>query len=266
MHQPFEGLDVFERNLIFSSIHIEALKSFGYQQDCFLFGISDQQAGLCFTFSAGDLGLAFTFCHADLIFSFAFRGEDLGTFITFGAHLFFHGVADLFRGLDFLQFHAVHFHAPFIGGFIQDVAQLHVHRIPGSESKIQRELTNHVTQRGLGQLLDCFGKVTDLIDCFVRIGDLEIEQRVDVHGHVIGCDHVLAWKVIDVFPQVNAVFHLLHHDHLSAVIRFVVAPMDRAHFIEDGDDDVNAAGKGFVILTQAFDDYHFGLPHHDQTL
>ncbi len=258
-----EGCHILQRDKVLGGIGAAAFDGVGDQLDGLAFGLGDQQFGLGFTFGAGDLGLLLAVRHADLVFAFGVTGEHLGAFVAFGAHFLFHGGADLFRGQDLLQFHTVDLDAPLVGGFVQDVAQFGVDGVARSEGEIQGQFADHVTQRGLGEFLDRLGQVADLIHGLVGVGDLEIEQGVDVDGDVVAGDHVLAGEVVDRLAQVDAVFHALHHDGVAAVVRFVVTPVDGAHLVENGHDDVNAGGEGLEISSQTLHDHHFGLPHDD---
>jgi len=249
-----------------SGIGLGILHRFRDHLDRFAFRVRHQKLGLGLTFGPGDLGLFVTFRHADLEFPVGITCEHFGTFVALSSHFLFHRGANLFGRQDLLQLHAIDLHAPFIGSVVQNVAQFGIDGITGGEGVVQGELTDHVTQRGLGELFDGLGEVADLVNGFVGVGDLEIEQGVDVDGDVVTGDHVLTREVIDRLAQVDPVFHPLHLDGLATVVRLVVAPVDGPGLIEHRHDDMNARLEGGVVLSEAFDDHNFSLAHHDNPL
>ena len=136
--------------------------------------------------------------------------------------------------------------APLVRGFIQRGAQLAVDQLARGQGFIEVQLAHQVTQGRHGQLADGHGNIGDFINRTDRIGDLEIDDRINQHGHVVFGDDRLRGEVDDHLAQVDAVH---------------VAPFeaDLAHVIQKRHDEMQAARTKPVELAQALDDHRLTL-------
>jgi hypothetical protein len=101
------------------------------------------------------------------------------------------------------QFDPVDPDAPLRGGLVQDPAQFGVDLLAGGERAFQVHAPDHVAERGDGGLFDSLDKVGDLIGGRPRIGDLEVQDRVDVDDQVVLGDDRLGRERHDLLPQVD---------------------------------------------------------------
>src|SRR2546425_3900289 len=124
---------------------------------------------------------------------------------------------------------------------------------------VQLHLANHVAQRGLRELLDRVREVRDLVGRAHGMGDLGIDQRIDLHHHVILSDHVLAREHVHRFPQVDLVgpemaserFARRRHDHL--------VPVDVARLVQPRHDQIQPRGQRPVVFPQPLDHHRLRL-------
>ena len=164
-----------------------------------------------------------------------------------------------------MQLNAVYLHAPLVGGLIEYVAQLGVDGIARGEGLIKLQLTDYVTQGGLGELFDSVGQVVNLVNGLYGVYNLEVEQGVDACGYVVFGNHVLLGEVVDLLTQVDTWAVLERHAHVALPVGHRVAVVDAPWLFEDGPDDVDTRGEGFVVLTQSLNDAGFGLLDDCQT-
>jgi hypothetical protein len=164
-----------------------------------------QGGGLGLTLGAQDLGLLLTLGGQDRRLARTFGGEDRGALVTVGAHLLLHRVLDGGGRLDRLQLDAVDADAPLAGGLVQDAAQGRVDLLAGGQGPLQVHATDDVAERGDGELLDRLDVAGDLVGGGSGVGDLVVDDRVDVHDQVVLGDHRLGRERHDLFAEVDAV-------------------------------------------------------------
>ncbi len=155
--------------------------TFGFE-DCALFG----------TFSAGDSCGAVAIC-------LKYQGATL----AFGFHLAVHGLSNISRRLNALEFHTHNANAPFVSCFIEDVAQRDVDLLAASERLIQLHLTNNVTQIGLCQFGCSHVEVGDVVKQFKGIGGLVVDYGIYRNGDVVLGDDLLWRNIHDVLTHID---------------------------------------------------------------
>src|SRR6185437_8240096 len=176
----------------------------------------------------------------DLGLAGAFGGQDRGALVALGTQLLLHRVLDGTGGVDGFQLDAVDPDPPLPGGLVEDSAQLAVDLLAGREGAFQVQPADHVAQRGDGQLLDGLDEVRDLVCGCLRVGDLEVQDRIDVDYEVVFGDDRLRRERYDLFPQVHAGPH----------------PVDERH------DGVEAGVQRPAVGTQPLDDIGARLRHN----
>ena len=129
-----------------------------------------------------------------------------------------------------------------------DAAQLPVDLVTRGQRLFQRHAADHVAQRGGGQLLDPDDVVADLVDGRLRVGDLEVDDGVDVERQVVFGDHRLRRERHNPLAQVDPGADPVDEWHQQGQL-----PADRA-----------------AVATQPFDhrrfrlrDQRHRLSHHD---
>src|SRR4051812_15679473 len=127
-------------------------------------GLGREDGGLAGTFGGEDLALLLAFRGLDRGFPLPFRGENHGALLTVGAHLLLHRVLDGGRRVDRLELDAADADAPAAGRLVEHAAQLRVDRVARGQRLLEAHATDHVAQRGRGQLLDTDDVVRDLVD------------------------------------------------------------------------------------------------------
>ncbi len=92
---------------------------------------------------------------------------------------------------------------PLAGRLVEHGAQLGVDVLARGQRRLERQPADHVAQRGDGQLLDRLQRVGDLVRGRARVGDREVEDRLDPHDDVVLGDHRLRREVDDLLAQVH---------------------------------------------------------------
>ena len=165
---------------------------------------------------------------------------DLCTSFALGLHLLLHGVAHAVGRCDVLELHAVDFHSPFVGGVVEDIAQLGVDGVSGRECLVELKFSDDVTQCGLRQLLDGQWQVLDFVDRLVWVDNLIIEQRVDGGCDVVLGDDVLLREVEHLLTHVDFLTLREFHHHPAVERVDGIAHVDGSRLLEDGPYDVDA--------------------------
>ena len=233
-------------------LFLDGFKTFGFSLTESLDGLSFGGLGLedalGFTFGSKDLGLLLGFGVEDegLLLTFGdensglfltFGKEDLLTFLTLSSHLTFHGVSDVLRWENVLNFDAVDFDAPWIGGGIEDLSHLLIDDVSGSEGLVEVEITDDVTKGGRGEVFDSGDWIIDAVSVELWIGDLVEGDGVDLHGDVIFGDDALWVEVSDLFLHVDGV----------------------GDFIEEWDEHMDANSPSGVVGAHSLNDVLIGL-------
>ena len=164
-----------------------------------------------------------------------------------------------------MHFHPGQLDAPFRSGIFHFRLDGIVDLTARFEQLVQLHLAHHRTQRGLGQHLHRLTHIGDFVDGPARVDDLVVKRTVDFHRNVVGGDYRLAGKVHHGFATVNADF--VSGDRVILIAHAHVADhADRAGFLDERNDDVDAALQHPVKRAQALDHHDFGLPDNDQPL
>src|SRR5690606_23412980 len=196
-----------------------------------------QGGGLGLTLGAQDLGLLLALGAQDLGLADTLGLEDRGPLVAVGAHLLLHRVLDGGGRLDGLEFDAVDADAPLAGGFVEDAAQGRVDLLAGGQGPFEVHAADDVAQGGDGELLDGLDVAGDLVGRGPRVGDLVVDDGVDVDDQVVLGDDRLGREGDDLFAQVDAV----------------------ADGVDERDDDVQARVQGPRVAAEALDDGGAGL-------
>src|SRR4029077_11298193 len=212
---------------------------FEYGADGFGLPLGDEYLGLPLPFGGEDGALLGAFGGEDLRLAAAFGGEDGGPLVPFGAQLLLHRVLDRAGWVDGFQLDPVDPDAPLPGGLVQDPAQFGVDLLAGGERAFQVHAPDHVAQRGHGQLLDGLDEVGDLVGGRPRIGDLEVQDRVDMDDQVVLGDDRLGRERHDLLSQVDP------------------GPDP----VDERDHGVQACVEGPAVGARPFDDIGAGPPH-----
>jgi hypothetical protein len=127
----------------------------------------------------------------DLRLLHPFGGQDRGAPVALGAHLLLHRLLDRGGRVDRLQLDAVDANAPLAGRLVEHGAQRRADLVARGQRVLERHPADHVAQRRDGELFDRRDEVLDLIRRGLGIGDLEVDDRVDVDHQVVLGDHRL---------------------------------------------------------------------------
>src|SRR3989475_447655 len=106
-----------------------------------------------------------------------------------------------------------------------------------------------------------YSQITDPVRATYEIGDLGIDQRVDLHHHVVLGDHVLAREDVYRLAQVDLVGAEMARERLSGRRDDHLVPVDRPRLVDDRDDGGHPGGEGAVVFAQALDDHRLSLLH-----
>ena len=131
----------------------------------------------------------------------AFRGQDHGALLALGAHLLFHRGQHVVRRRDVLDLVAQHLHAPGLGRLVELLHDLQVDVHALFERLVEVDLADLAAQRRLRQLRDGEDVVGDAVRRALRVEDLEIQDAVHAHLHVVARDADLRRDVDRRFLQ-----------------------------------------------------------------
>ena len=116
---------------------------------------------------------------------------------------------------DVLQLHAVDLDAPRIRGLVQNGAHPGVDGVAAGEGLVQLHIADDVAEGGGCQVLNGVHGVLHAVGVQLGVGDLEINDRVDLHGDVILGDHRLGREVRYLLFQADLFGHALNKGHLQ---------------------------------------------------
>ena len=156
---------------------------------------------LLFRVGAQHGGLLLALSHQDGGALLALGTQDGLTAFTFGLHLLFHRVLDLLRRENVLELHAVDLDAPRVGGFVEDLAHLGVDDVAAGQALVELEIADEVTQRRCREVLDREDRLLDAVGVELRVGDLVVDDGVDLHGDVVLRDDGLRREVRDLLLE-----------------------------------------------------------------
>ena len=146
-------------------------------------------------------GFFLSFCDEDLGFLFAFCDEDGFPPFTLCSHLLFHSNLDILWRCDVLYLHTVDLDAPRVGGFIEHHAYLGIDVFSAGQRFVKFQFTDDISEGGGSEVFDGVHRAFHTIGIEFRIGYLEINYRVYLHGHIIFGDDRLRRKVYDFFLE-----------------------------------------------------------------
>jgi hypothetical protein len=129
--------------------------------------------------------------------------RDCRTLVPLRAQLLLHRVLDRRRRIDRLQLDAVDADAPATGRVVEHAAQLAVDLVARGERLLEVEPANDVPQRRDDELLDSLDVVRDLEGRGLRIGHLEVDDRVDVDDEVVLRDDRLRRERHDLLAEID---------------------------------------------------------------
>ena len=146
-------------------------------------------------FGFENLGFLFTFGDEHSRFLFALGLQDLFAAFALGTHLLFHGFLDILRRHDVLKLHTVDLDAPRVGGFIEDGAHFGVDNVARGKRLVEFKVTDDVAQCGCRQIFDSDHGMLHAVGIQLRVGNLIIDDRINLHMHVIAGDNRLRRKI-----------------------------------------------------------------------
>ena len=138
-----------------------------------------EHGSLLGTFGGQDGRLLGALGGEDLRLLLTFGGQDRRAAVALGAHLLLHRGPDVRRRVDRLDLDAVDADAPLARRLVEHDAQLGVDVLARGQRRLQRQAADHVSQRRDGQLLDRLQRIGDFIGGRARVGDREVEDRLD---------------------------------------------------------------------------------------
>ena len=207
-------------------------------------GLGPQDHGLPVALGVQDGGLLVALGGEDGGLPCPLGGQDRRTLVAVGAHLLLHRVLDRRRRVDALELDPVDADPPLAGGLVQDAAQPGVDRVAAGERLLEVHPADDVAQRRGRELLDGLDVVGDLVGGGDRVGDLEVDDRVDRDHQVVLGDHGLRREA----------------HHLLAQVDEVADPIDEGHH------DVEAGGQRVLVLAEPLDDAGARLGHDPHRL
>src|SRR6185503_11540502 len=161
-----------------------------------------------------------------------FRRENHRALLALGAHLLLHRREDVGRRLDVLDLVAQHLDAPRLRCLVELADDRDVDGRALLERAIQIDLADIAAKRRLRELRDGEDVVRDSIRGALRVQDLEIQDAVDTHLHVVARNTDLLRNVDGPLLQRMLVADDVderHQDVEARVERGVVAPEPLHH-------------------------------------
>ena len=116
---------------------------------------------------------------------------------------------------------------------------------------IQIHVAHHGAHAGNRQLHDAADQIVHLVNRLDGIGDLPVDDRVDMDGHVVARDHRLRRQIDVLFAQID-------RGHAAAR----VGPIDGARLVDERHEDIQAAGGDATESPQPLNQHHGCLRHN----
>ncbi len=126
---------------------------------------------------------------------------------------------------------------------------------------VQLHLADHIAQRGLRELLDRVGQVRNLVGRAHRVGDLGVDQRIDLDHHVVLGDHVLPREHVHGLPQIDPGGAEMAGERIARRRHDHLVPVDVARLVQPRHDQVHPRRQGPVVLPQPLDHHRLRLLH-----
>ncbi len=168
------------------------------------------------------------------------RGGDQRALLALGGDLRLHRAQDLGRRRQVLDLVAQHLHAPVLRRLVERVDHRGVDRVALLEGLVELHLADHRAQQRLRQLRDGEDVVARAVAGAHRVGDLEVDDAVDLQLGVVLGDA-----------------HLAGHVQRHLLQRMLVG-----HALDEGDHELQPRRQRAVVLAQPLD--HPGvLLRHD---
>src|SRR5664279_2060088 len=142
----------------------------------------------------------------------AFGVDDLGALLALRLGLPCHRALHAVGQLDVLELDEGDHDAPVDGVDVEDLADVQVDPVGLREGLVERVLTDHLAQRGLGDLVDRGVDVLDRDDRLHRVNDLEVGHRRHVDADVVTSDDALGLDRHGDDPQRDPVQHVDERD------------------------------------------------------
>lgn len=193
---------------------------------------------LLLTFRLKDLGLLVTFGFGYESLAVPFRFENLGALFAFGLHLLGHGVLDVARRFELLDFDAEDLDSPLHGFAVKRFEKARVDGIAVGESVVERHGTENVAEVGLREVDDREEDVGDFVLRLLGVGDLDVDDSVDGHADVVLGNDLLLRDGDDLFADV-----------------------DLAHGLDSRNEERQAGAHLLGKLPEIFDESDFALAH-----
>ena len=156
----------------------------------FALGIVD--GGKFGALGARDESFALARGDVDLFLAPTFGGGDQGTLFALGRDLRLHGVQNFLGWREVLDFVAQHLHTPVQRSLVDGGHDLRVDDVPFFKGLVEFELADDASQRGLCQLCHCDDVVGRTIAGAHRIGDLKVQDAINLQLRVVARDADLA--------------------------------------------------------------------------
>src|SRR6185503_19874773 len=131
-----------------------------------------------------------------------------------------------------------------VGRFVQNNSQLRVDLIALRQSVIQVHIAHHGAHARDRQLYDATDQVVHLIDGFHGIGNLPVDNRINMNGDVVASDDRLR-------RQVNVLFAQIDGSHARAR----VGPINRAWAVHERYQNIQPAAGDFIETAETFDQH-----------
>jgi hypothetical protein len=182
----------------------ESARAFWTVDDGLGVALGLEDGGLLGGVGAEDGGLLFALGHEDGGALGALGLQNRLPAVALGLHLLLHGRLDVLRRQDVFELHAVDLDAPGVGGLVEDGAHLGVDDVAGGQRLVELEVADDVAQRGGGQRLHGDHRVLDAVGVELRVGDLVVDDGVDLHGDVVLGDDGLRGIVEHLLLEAHA--------------------------------------------------------------
>ena len=152
-----------------------------------------------------DRGLPVTVGDVDRRLLLTFRLQDPRALLLVRLLLQGHRLEDLHRRGDVDDLDAVDADAPLVGDLLHLLLHRRVDLLARRQRLVEADVTERITERRAGLLVDGDEVVRHIEQCRPRLDDLAEDRRVDRDGNVVARDHVLtvtgSWRLAHVDPE-----------------------------------------------------------------